>query len=100
MQIIFNTTHKISPENALQLPRNRQKTELILSVMTSITMFAKSQNASSSYGFRQYRNCINFGITLNGYIRILAWPYSKSKLELNSKTVELDRVMQKKFSSV
>jgi len=37
---------RILPENTLPLPRNRLKTEKIHSVMTSMTMFTKSQNPS------------------------------------------------------
>jgi len=53
---------KISIENSLSLPRNRQKPKWFRSVMTSKTMFTQSQNPSTFYGFSQYRN---------GFIRIL-----------------------------
>jgi len=43
--------------------------------MTLMTMFTQSQNSLTSYEFSQHRSYTDFGIKLDGFIRILAWSF-------------------------
>jgi len=67
---------KNSHENPL--PRNHQKQKWFHLVMTSMTMYfiLKFKIDIISYGFSQYRGYTDFGIKLDGFIRVLTWIFN------------------------